>query len=387
MVRYLAIRLLLAICLSFSAFAGSAGASDISPEEKQLFTVSGIDVDAKGKDASEARMIAIQDAQVKAFAILIERLAGKQVVPQLADLEPQAIGRLMASLSVSSEQTAPGRYIAKLNISFLPDRVRDLLQQRSIGLSPVKQEPVLILPIWQGAGELPVTWDDNPWRRAILRMDLNTTRVALRLPLGDLEDSTTLPDPERADPASFAPLLNRYGATAAVVVIATQDPDGIRLKAIAPQQLPGLVFPKAYPATEQGLSSAAVDVVAAIAQNWRDGATAENQIALPPDITDANGLPLSPQQPTPPNPPVNPVIANAGVLDAAMLFQPVEWGSLRQLISSTEGVKSVDLLRITPDGGLIRITYSGAVPQVQQALFQRGFRLVDLGSGWILQRQ
>lgn len=366
-----AARWALALFLCISSILAASPAFAVSFEEKQLFTVTGVEVDARAGDAATARTKAISQAQVKAFAILAERLAGPEAAAALADLSPQDVGRLMASLSVDSEKTAPGRYIGKLNVGFLPEKVKALFATRGIALKSARAEPILILPVWQGPGEAPIAWDDNPWRRALLRNDLAAAPVPLRLPLGDLDDSAAVPDPATADPAAFAPLLARYGAKAAVVLIATQDADGIRIKAIAPPELPGLAFAKVYPVSEQGLAQASGEALGAIAQNWR--------------------APVAPQPPAAPGGvpapvPFTPAGSN-GILDAAMLFQPVEWGSLRQIIARTDGVKAVDLIRVTPDGGLVRITYAGAVPELQTALSSRGLKLVDLGTGWILQRQ
>src|SRR5688572_14909074 len=92
-----------------------------------LYTVSGIAVDVTDSDASSAKLKAISEAQVKAFAILLERLGGTDATARLQGLGPADIGRMMDSLSIEEERTGPGRYIGRLTVRFLPEQVRAAL--------------------------------------------------------------------------------------------------------------------------------------------------------------------------------------------------------------------------------------------------------------------
>ena len=103
--------------------------------ESTLFTVTGVEVDVTDSDAAKAKLKAISEAQVKAFHILVERLGDQGDAAKVAHFKPGDIGRLMASLSVEEERTGPQRYVGKLTIRFLPERVRKALFPFKIGAS------------------------------------------------------------------------------------------------------------------------------------------------------------------------------------------------------------------------------------------------------------
>src|SRR5437868_13772358 len=96
------------------------GVAIAAPVETNLFSVTGVDVDVTDKDASAARTKAIIEAQVKAFHVLAERLASESDAKRLDSLTQQDIGRMLRSLSIEEEPTAPGRDTAKLTCRFLP---------------------------------------------------------------------------------------------------------------------------------------------------------------------------------------------------------------------------------------------------------------------------
>ena len=76
----------MALALLLGLFTISAGAT--TPDEKQQFTVTGVEVDVTAADAAQARLKAIEEAQVKAFAELAKRLAGEGGGAVMATLPP-----------------------------------------------------------------------------------------------------------------------------------------------------------------------------------------------------------------------------------------------------------------------------------------------------------
>jgi hypothetical protein len=199
----------MALALMLGLVAPSAGAT--TPEEKQQFTVTGVEVDVTAADAAQARLRAIEEAQVKAFAELAKRLAGESGGAIMATLPSVDVGRMLASLSVESERSAPGRYIGKLTISFLPAKVREAFLAKGINLpAPAAADGILLIPVWADGGAEAVIWDDNPWRRALVELDLAGGSVPFRLPLGDTEDWTAFSTPAEATPVK-PPSSNRPG--------------------------------------------------------------------------------------------------------------------------------------------------------------------------------
>ena len=186
-------------------------------DDSTLFTVSGVKVDVTDTDAAKAKIKAITEAQIKAFHILVERLGEQGDVAKVQHFKPSQIGRLMSSLSVEEERTAPQRYIGKLTIKFLPGRVRKALSNIKFNYVAEQSPRILIIPVWR-TDQGVVVWDQNPWRDAWQSLNAENTVVPVLIPLGDLTDSQAL-TPEEAlakSPDKLEALGYRYEAEAVV---------------------------------------------------------------------------------------------------------------------------------------------------------------------------
>src|SRR5439155_17835387 len=184
------------------------GVAVAAPVETNLFSVTGVDVDVTDKDASAARTKAIIEAQVKAFHILTARLASDTEAKRLDGLSDQEIGRMLRSLSIEEEHSAPGRYIGKLTIRFLAKKIREQFAHHGISIIEDQSPPMVLLPVWT-TPEGTQVWDDNIWRKAWLDLKAEQAIVPMIVPLGDLEDTQAV-TPEDAlalDPAKLEALM------------------------------------------------------------------------------------------------------------------------------------------------------------------------------------
>jgi hypothetical protein len=352
----------MALALMLGLFTPSAGAT--TAEEKQQFTVTGVEVDETAADAAQARLKAIEQAQIKAFAELAKRLAGESGGAIMATLPPADVGRMMASLSVEDERSAPGRYIGKLTISFLPAKVREAFLAKGIDLA-AGNDGILLIPVWVDGGAEPVIWDDNPWRRAVVGLNLPAGSVPFRLPLGDTQDWSAFSTPDQATPETIGPLLSRYKATKAVLMLAEQDQTGIRVRLVALPAQPTLSFEKTYPLSDISLTEAAAEAANALSQNWQGAGGA-----------------------TPETPPAGPLAALAGApqaLEATLMFtSPEQLAQIRQNLLTAAGVQGMDLVQIMVGGAIVRINHTGTMQELHLALGSRGLELVELSSGWTI---
>lgn len=360
----------IALALMLNLFTPAVWA--ISPQDKLQYTVTGVEVDVTAQDAAKARVKAIEEAQIKAFGVLATRLGGESGGAIMATLPPAEIGRLMASLSVEDERSAPGRYIGKLSITFLPEKVRAAFLAKGVGLPEKRVEPILLIPVWLPKGAEPVIWDDNPWRRAVVKLDLAGGRVPFRLALGDTDDWAAFSTPAEATAQAVAPLLTRYQAAAAVLMVAEQDANGIHVHLAAFPGLAGLAFDKTYPPGEASLAQAAGEVADAIAQSWNP---------------DAPATPLAAVVPTPPAEaatPAAPALPSQS-LEAMLVFtSPEGLATTRKNLLTAPGVQGMDLVQVMVGGGLVQVKYTGSMQELQLALGSRGLELVELSSGWTI---
>ncbi len=336
---------------------------EVRAQQGSLYTVSNVDVDVTDKDASTAKLKAISEAQVKAFAILAARLGGPDAASAIEYLEAAEIGRMMASLSIQSEKSGPGRYIGRLSVSFLSAKVRETFSKLGLEISEDRAPRIVILPVWNGGG-VPSAWEDNPWRKAWLDLNVESDLVPIIVPLGDLDDSRAISAEEalRGNEIKLESLKIRYEAEA--ILVAFAEPIGENsIRAVMSGQSPlGIMsFDKVYEAQAGGHEAAAAIAaqrfVAVINDKWKQGQSLSRAA-------------------------VNP----SRVLEIAVPFKSAaQWNSIRAQLLSVQGVSGVDVTTISAGGARIRLSISSGVNEFQQALAIVGMRLVDMRGALVLQ--
>lgn len=355
MKRRLSWTLLLALLLLVPAFRAEA--------DDTVFRVSGVQVDATDRDAAAAKMKAISEAQVKAFGILVERIAEDGADAKLKDLPPGQIGRMLASLSIEEERTGPGRYIGKLTINFLPDKVRETLARAGVAFTEKQAPRIVVLPVWStDAG--PTAWDENPWRRAWQDLKAENAVVPIMIPLGDLNDAEAVSVDQAlaGDADKLEALRLRYQAEAVLVAVA--EPAGenaIHAKMQGDTPLGRVLFDKTYTVESGGVAAAAQSAAQRfhriMIQKWKQQNVSEARLEV-----------------------------QAASLDVAVPFSnPSEFSVTRSRLMATPGVAGVDISTISGRGAIIKLSYNVPFQQLQAALQTQRMTLRLHGSSWVLQ--
>ena len=122
-------------------------------------------VDATADTVVKAREMARIDGQRRALATVAERLAGGTPAkpPKLDD---KAITDLVLSFDVANERMSAVRYAADYTFHFRPEETRRVLQKAGIAAAGEPPKSVILIPVYQSAGQSRL-WDDpNPWRQA-----------------------------------------------------------------------------------------------------------------------------------------------------------------------------------------------------------------------------
>jgi hypothetical protein len=346
--------LLLTLLLLVPAFRAEA--------DDAVFRVTGVSVDATDRDAAAAKMKAISEAQVKAFGILVDRIAEEGADAKLKALPPGQIGRMLASLSIEEERTGPGRYIGKLTINFLPDKVRETLARAGVAFTEKQAPRIVVLPVWStGAGA--TAWDDNPWRRAWQDLKAENAVVPIMVPLGDLNDSEAV-SVEQAlagEADKLEALRLRYQAEAVLVAVA--EPAGenaVHAKMQGDTPLGRVIFDKTYTAESGGVAAAAQSAAQRfhriMIQKWKQQNVSEARLEV-----------------------------QAASLDVAVPFSnPSEFSLTRSRLMATPGVAGVDISTISGNGAIIRLNYNVPFQQLAALQMQR-MTLRQRGTSWVLQ--
>src|SRR5512132_492876 len=190
--------------------------------DSAVFQVSGIPVDTTAKDAVTARSQALEQGKKQGLERLMRRLAPAQEQNQLPSVSDLNIERYVRNFEITSEELSPTRYIAKLTVSYEPDAVRELLRSAGVSFAQESSLPIVVVPLYDGPDGARLWSDKNPWWQA-WEKNLEPERLLrLVLPLGDLEDMSSLSveQVQARDRAALLGLAKRYNSQDALVVTA-----------------------------------------------------------------------------------------------------------------------------------------------------------------------
>lgn len=188
-----------------------------------IFTVSGIAVDAVAESATAARDKALAEGRPVAWTELYRRLTPESAWGRQPQLDDPALQRIIRSFEVADERRSTTRYLADVTYHFNAVGVRRLLRGVQAPISETRARPVLVLPLTTGQGFVA----DSSWNNAWMSPALSDGVVPLLVPLGDVADMAVLSRPDLAalDWSALQPLVARYGAAEAVIATYTEPTD------------------------------------------------------------------------------------------------------------------------------------------------------------------
>ncbi len=351
---------LLAVLVAAAFLAAQAAPAHANP-----FTVSGVLVDAKAEDASAAKLKAIGEAQVIAFKRMIRRLSTEKAAKQLDTLGPATIGRMMASLSIEQERSGPGRYIARLTITFLPDEIRKLFANSGLLFTEQTAEPAMLLAIWDGP-DGPVLWgDSNPWGNAWRHVDTTNALTPLVIPLGDVADRSTVTAQQvlAGDPVHIEALTSRYDGKGLLVATARPVGDNTVHVTVTGSSAVGQINYEETITAKSGGDKAAARKAArrfltAMQDRWK-----ENRLT--------RYRPPAPEQ----------------TITLAIPFSGIgEWNRIRGRLLASRMISSVDVDSLSGNGAMVTMTYRYNRDALSLELRRRGFALTRAGNQWVLRQ-
>ena len=152
-----------AICILI--LAGFAAVSAQAQDDIDMFTISGVKIDASGETATEARQAAIAEGSAKAMRKLFERLTLREDHGSLPGVAPSTATSLATGFQIDNELRSPTRYRGLLTVSFDPVGVSQYLRNRGIAFVESAAPPTLVLPVLDAGGRARL-WEANPWGEA-----------------------------------------------------------------------------------------------------------------------------------------------------------------------------------------------------------------------------
>lgn len=338
------------------AVSGAALAQD-------QWRVTGVPVDVTAGDAVAARRMAIETGQREGLRTLMQRITATSDARRLPSVDTVPLGPLVRSYEITDERVGATRYTAKLNVTYNGEAVQALLRDRGIAFTPGEAPGLLLLPALLKDGNLILWQQDEPWHQALASAAAKERAINFLLPLGDVEDVTTLP-PARAlahDTGAMARLAQRYGARDAVLVVA--EPRGT---AAAPYSIvvrfsagSGGLFDGDPPGLDQVGASpdliqrAADQSVQRLVQAWK------RQVLSQPEQGERLSL-------------------------VVPLADLASWVQIRRELEAMPEVREVQVESFSRQRAQLGLTYVGEIGRLQEALARRGLQLGSESEGWQL---
>jgi hypothetical protein len=344
-------RLRYALALAF-ALAATFSVQQFAAAD-DLFTVSGIHVDASAASSSAAQLAALAQGRPKAWAILYKRVTRAQDATRQPQLDDAALQRIIRTFNVSGEKRSTTRYVATVSYSFSPDAVQRVLQSVAVAFTQSQAKRILVIPF------APNYSHSSGWAAALSSPRFATSVVPFSLPGGAVDQSTL--GGLSFDSATWAdvePAASRIRSNEAVLMMAA--PNGnhltVTLKRLGAGQLPAkssvdvALAPGGAPATYSIAADAAVH---ALEEMWKAHSAVD--------------------------------FSQTGHLTADVRIASLaQWGSLQTTMASTPNVSGVAVQAMDIGEARVTLTYLGSTDQLREALSAQGISLTSRGGEWTL---
>lgn len=333
--------------------------------QSQVFTVTGVPVDARGGTTTDARTKGLQEGQIKALERLLRRLVPNAYQADLPDLSTRDAIDLVRDFSVSNERTASGRYLADLIVRFRPESIRSTLRLAGVPFAETVSKPIAVVPVYQeSVVSEPVIWSDsNPWMDAWIRLPQAMGLVPRQLPFGDLEDLSTLriEDAQARDQVRLQTWAGRYGADDVVVATASL------LGSLGSESVSVTLY-----FTRTG-AERRLDVPAAGGQTWSELfiAAAEQAWAVVEDEWKKENM-LQ--------------FDSSGQITALVPLNSLEdWLTVRSRLEQVPLIDRHELQAIARDRAQVTIYFLGDEDQLKLAMAQSDLGFVWQGEAWVIE--
>lgn len=331
--------------------------------EPKVFEVRGVKVDVTADTASDARDQAVAEGARTAFRTLLERLTIARDHDRLPDLSQDEIQNYILDFSVEEEKSSAVRYLGTLDFRFKPQEIRKLLIAYNIPFAETLSKPVLVVPVIRQGGTAAL-WDEgNPWYKAWAAQPANAGLLPIVLPLGDLQDMSTLPvDAAIAgDTEKLLATAGRLDAGDALVAIATVGNVG----GTPSVQVEAHRYGSVESAAQFSLQAQNGETLAALLQR----AAKETRARIADEWKRLNLLDYG----------------RAGVLAVTVPVATLgDWLQVRHTLRQIPVVRNAEPILISTQEVRVNLHYVGDADQLITALQQADLSLTQEGGEWIL---
>src|ERR1700744_3290232 len=324
-------------------FAAPARAED-------LYTVSGVHVDASAASSAEALNIAIAQGRPKAWQILYRRLTRQQDWARLPTLDVATLVRLSRNYTPANERRSTTRYVADVTYIFNPDAVARTLRDANIAFSQTAVRRIVLVP-------MSPTFNDGPWAQALNAAGPRDAVVPFSMPAAADAPALGQLNFDAASWDDIAPVAARTKATEAalVQVVYANNKVTVNIRRLGQNEAPTKTsvdlpwlqtLSTTYPAAAQAAINAMEDL-------WKTRSA---------------------------------VNLNArGTLTADVKVDSLnQWGAIQTALSGIGNVTNVQVVAMDLGYARLSIAYQGTPDQLREAMGEQGLALSGKGGQWMI---
>ncbi|MCR9213500.1 MAG: DUF2066 domain-containing protein [Proteobacteria bacterium] len=342
------------------------------------YLIRGISVDETATSIPQAKKIAVQNGQRRAFNTLLRRLVPNSYDGELPVLDDDTLTSMVTSYRVANERTAAQRYLADLSFEFSRADIRSLLRNWNLPFSEAAGKPLLILPVYDD-GNRRFLWEEpNPWRtqwvdvidynirpqepEAVKDYWSQELMQPVIVPAGDFTDVKTINVEEAIslDKAALTEIEKIYGASGTAVVRASfrEDRDGSLILDISRQRSDRFRSSviESYKGSDDPdllMQSAIFDLLEKMQEEWKSeniiDFSIENTVAVTTSVSDLQS-----------------------------------WLSIQEKVRNLPSVSGTRVKDLSVSQAFWHITFLGDIQQLSASLAQENLRLVDNDGYWTL---
>lgn len=368
-----AAKILAGAALAALAAIGPAGAQQ---RPASIYTVANVRAEAEAANAVEAKKLATEMAEARAFELLVSRLADFRAGPRVPNLEAAEIERYVSNIDVRAEGVSGTTYVATFGVTFSERSLAQLLGQ--YGVIPVTDRgpEILIVPVYVEGGNARTT-DRNPWATALMGLDLTHALVPAKIAPARGDITAAIANAYIANPpAGLDALKSQYHTTQILFALAEIEGggDALSLKLIGSDAL-GAFSLKRTVQPREGVDETALQAAARLAfetvqERWKltrgVAAGAEPSAGGEPSAYAPTGGELSP------------------VLVTAEFSGLREWQAIRARLQNVPGIQNWDLRSVNPRSAEISFDFPGGAERLSALAARQGLNVESGPEGLIV---
>ena len=338
----------------------------INALSNDIFSIDTISVDRLADNATIARGQALANAQERALDKILKRITHSSHHNSLPEVSSDDMALLVKSYKIRNERISKGRYRADIQVSFVPEYIRNLLKDSGIKYTEKVKPKTLLIPVMHKNGKVHIWGRENVWKDAIAKTAADSGMLTeFIMPLGDIEDMALINHQklQSNNPEDFKAISERYNAPDVTILnayyvenssnnevilrIVTNNIGSINSSNIA--NFSSLISESDK---DYFLVSAASDIIKRLENEWKSD-IANNNKSL--DIT---------------------VISYYDNIK--------EWVEIRKLLSHAMFLKDVNINSISSEEAHINLSYDGNLDSLLVKLNEHNLYIIEEDSSLIL---